>query len=211
MNDYKDFGFKSAAPPHTMRYLLPAVLSLAGGVGAGTRLLDVGCGNGYVIGEFLKLGCDCVGVDLSEQGIEIARDRYPNARFELMAADSSILDNLGEAPFDLVVSTEVVEHLYAPKLYAKGCFSALRPGGRMICSTPYHGYMKNVLIAAAGKFDWHHGALWDGGHIKFWSRATLGELLKSAGFDNIQFRGAGRLPYLWMSMVMSGDRPLQLK
>jgi hypothetical protein len=44
--------------------------------------------------------------------------------------------------------------------------------------------------------------LWDGGHIKFWSKKTLSELLKREGFEVIDFHGVGRLPYLWKSMVL---------
>jgi len=147
-----------------------------------------------------------VGTDLSEDGIAIARQTYPAGRFEIMPADEKLLDRLGEQPFDLVISTEVVEHLYAPRPYVRGCYDALRVGGRFICSTPYHGYLKWVALAMSGAMDAHVGALWDGGHVKFWSRKTLTKLLTEVGFNNIQFRGAGRLPYLWMSMVMSGDR-----
>ena len=90
----------------------------------------------------------------------------------------------------------------------RGCLLATRPGGRFICTTPYHGYLKNLAISLTNKWDDHITPFWDGGHIKFWSRKTLGRLLTEAGFTNLQFRGAGRLPYLWMSMVMSGDRPV---
>ena len=204
---YRDFGFANANASHMHRHFMPGVMALAGSVGPGTRVLDVGCGNGYTCGEFLRLGCTVVGIDLSEQGITQARAAYPEGRFELLAADDSVLANLGEAPFDLVVSTEVVEHLYDPRSYAKGCYHALRPGGRFICTTPYHGYLKNLLIALGGKWDAHANPLWDGGHIKLWSRATLSQLLGESGFADLRFRGAGRFPYLWMTMVLSGERP----
>jgi len=204
---YKEFGYSSAAPACSAAVLLRPVMKLAGHVGPGTRVLDVGCGNGYFAGRFLERGCTVVGIDLSPQGIQIARRTYPAARFELLAADAKLLENLGEPPFDLVVSTEVIEHLYDPRSYLAGCFAALRPGGRFICSTPYHGYVKNLLLSLAGRWDQHLSPLWDGGHIKFWSRATLSQALREAGFQNLRFRGAGRLPYIWMSMVMSGDRP----
>jgi len=113
---------------------------------------------------------------------------------------------LGCDPFDIVISTEVIEHLYSPRLYISGCYKAVRPGGLFVCSTPYHGYLKNLLIALLNKNDSHTSPLWDGGHIKFWSRKTLGQLLTETGFTNLQFRGAGRMPFLWMTMLMSGDR-----
>ncbi|MGE5608629.1 MAG: class I SAM-dependent methyltransferase [Bacillota bacterium] len=204
---YKDFGYESAAPAHTAAYLLEPIVSLCPTLEPGLRVLDVGCGNGYLAGQFLSRGCRVVGLDLSEQGIGIARQTYPAGRFEVLAADDEVLQNLREEPFDLVISTEVVEHLYAPRPYVRGCFSALKPGGRFICSTPYHGYLKNLLLALTGKLDAHFGPLWDGGHIKFWSQKTLTQLLVESHFENIQFRGCGRFPYLWMSMVMAGDRP----
>jgi 2-polyprenyl-3-methyl-5-hydroxy-6-metoxy-1,4-benzoquinol methylase len=204
---YKDYGFPDARPSHMDRYLLPLLFELAESLAApNKRVLDVGCGNGAIAAQFLACGYDVVGIDLSTTGIEVARKNFPAGRFEIMPADEHILQRLGCEPFDVVISTEVVEHLYAPRGYVAGCYKAVRPGGRFICSTPYHGYLKNLVIAVTGKSDAHANPLWDGGHIKLWSRRTLSQLLREAGFANLQFRGAGRIPFLWMTMVMSGDR-----
>ncbi|MCI0745609.1 MAG: class I SAM-dependent methyltransferase [Verrucomicrobia subdivision 3 bacterium] len=203
---YKDYGFRSADPSHMHRRFMPHVLALAGELKPQTRVLDVGCGNGFTCGEFLKRGCNVVGIDLSRQGIEIARKAHPQGRFEVLPADDRLLENLGEEPFDIVVSTEVVEHLYDPRSYARGCFRALKSGGRYICTTPYHGYVKNLVLALLGKWDTHANPLWDGGHIELWSRATLSTLLLESGFTNIQFRAAGRVRWLWMTMIISGDK-----
>lgn len=206
-SDYRDFGFLSPEPSHMHGHFMPAVFALAGDIRPEMRVLDVGCGNGFTCGEFLKRGCRVTGIDLSLQGVELARKTYPEGRFEVLPADENLLTNLQEDPFDLIVSTEVVEHLYAPRFYAKGCFAALKPGGRFVCTTPYHGYLKNLVLALAGKWDAHANPLWDGGHIKLWSRATLTCLLEETGFRNVQFRGAGRFPWLWMTMILSGDKP----
>ena len=69
-------------------------------------------------------------------------------------------------------------------------------------STPYHGYLKNLVMAATGKMDAHFTVLWDGGHIKFWSRKTLTQLLEEFGFEVIGFKGSGRFPYIWKSMFI---------
>lgn len=171
------------------------------------RILDVGCGNGYFAGRLLQQGCQVVGIDLSASGIQIARQSHPQGRFELLTADEQVLKNLNEEPFDCVISTEVIEHLYAPRPFVRGCFAALKPEGRFVCSTPYHGYLKVLAIVVPGHFDAHFYPLWDGGHIKFWSRKTLLQLFHETGFVNLQFRGAGRCPYLWKSMLVAGDRP----
>lgn len=205
--DFKDFDYTNEAESHMHRHFLPHIFALGGKLRPGLRVLDVGCGNGFAAGQFLARGCEVVGIDLSESGIALARKTYPTGRFEVMPADEFILANLRCKPFDLLISTEVVEHLYAPRPYAAGCFQALRPEGRFICSTPYHGFMKNLVLAMLNKWDAHASPLWDGGHIKLWSRKTLSTLLAETGFVNLQFRGAGRLPGLWMTMVMSGDKP----
>ncbi|MFX7844634.1 methyltransferase domain-containing protein, partial [Acinetobacter baumannii] len=94
---------------------------------------------------------------------------------------------------------EVVEHLYDPRELARYAFAALRPGGVLLMSTPYHGYVKNLMLSVFNRWDRHLDPHWHGGHIKFWSRATLARLLREAGFSVEAFAGVGRVPYLWKS------------
>lgn len=68
-------------------------------------------------------------------------------------------------------------------------------------STPYHSYLKNLALALSGKMDNHFTALWDHGHIKFWSKKTLTLLLREAGFSKVKFFRAGRIPPLAKSML----------
>lgn len=104
---------------------------------------------------------------------------------------ADLLDRLGEEPFDLIVSTEVVEHLYDPGTWAAGCYGALRSGGKLIFSTPYHGWLKNVAVAAANKSDFHHHPLGVGGHIKFFSNKMLSMLPKRLGLEMSALLGWG--------------------
>ncbi|MEY4485353.1 MAG: hypothetical protein RL693_2805, partial [Verrucomicrobiota bacterium] len=48
-------------------------------------------------------GEQVVGIDLGQQGIEIARKAYLEVRFEIMGADIDVVSKLDEAPFDLVI------------------------------------------------------------------------------------------------------------
>ena len=105
--------------------------------------------------------------------------------------------------FDVVISVEVIEHLFDPKQLIRSAKQCLKPGGTLILTTPYHGYWKNLALALSGKMDSHHTVLWDGGHIKFFSVPTLTQLLTTEGCTNIQFHFAGRFPYLWKSMLCS--------
>lgn len=194
--------------PHTEAYLLKPLLQLLPSPEATpVRVLDLGCGNGSLSCFLNSLGYCVIGVDPSMSGIEVASSNAPAVSFHLCPADPASLQALRLGSFDVVVSTEVVEHCYAPRQWASAAFSALNHGGILVCSTPYHGYLKNLLLALSGKLDQHFTALWDGGHIKFWSRKTLTLLLEESGFEILQFRGAGRFPWIWKSMLIACRKP----
>jgi 2-polyprenyl-3-methyl-5-hydroxy-6-metoxy-1,4-benzoquinol methylase len=169
------------------------------------RLFELGCGNGSVANELVGLGWDVIGVDPSEQGITQANARFPNIRLKIGSAYDDLAAEYGTFP--VVVSMEVVEHVYAPRKYAATLVSLLEQGGVAIVSTPYHGYLKNLALAASGKLDAHFTALWDHGHIKFWSEKTLRSLLEEAGFRGIRFMRVGRIPALAKSMIAIARKP----
>src|SRR6185312_11696355 len=106
----------------------------------------------------------------------------PDLNLRVGSAYDDLRARFGTFPF--VLSLEVIEHVYEPRRFAQAVFHLLEPGGLAIISTPYHSYLKNVALAVSGKMDSHFTALWDGGHIKFWSRSTLTVLLKEAGFSS---------------------------
>jgi 2-polyprenyl-6-hydroxyphenyl methylase/3-demethylubiquinone-9 3-methyltransferase len=83
--------------------------------------------------------------------------------------------------------------LYAPRELVAQARRLLRPGGGVLfVSTPFHGYWKNLSLALTGKLDDHFTALWDHGHIKFWSCKTLGKLLAEGRFEICETLFAGR-------------------
>jgi 2-polyprenyl-3-methyl-5-hydroxy-6-metoxy-1,4-benzoquinol methylase len=188
-------------------YVLPCLLNLCADLPPHSRILDVGCGNGALAAQFAQRGHSVVGVDMAEAGIRIARKSCPAGRFEVLGADRYVLERLQEEPFDLVYSSEVIEHLYDPRSFMAGCFVATKPGGLFICTTPYHGYMKNLALSLTNGWDKHADPLFDGGHIKLFSFRKLSQLMTEAGFRDLKFRGTGRLPYLWKSMVIASVRP----
>jgi SAM-dependent methyltransferase len=189
-------------------YLLPTTLSILETInpsGATMKVFELGCGNGSVAQAVSRLGYLVTGVDVSEQGIQQAHRTYPH----LKLSQGSAYDNLVECygTFPIVLSLEVVEHLYSPRSYAKNLHALLEPGGTAIVSTPYHGYWKNLALAVTGKFDNHFTALWDHGHIKFWSIDTLSVLLREVGFGEITAYRIGRVPALAKSMIAVARKP----
>lgn len=202
-----EFKFASADAEHTAQYLLPAVLRILAGEGesAKTSIFDLGCGNGATAEILQRHGYEVVGVDPSTSGIREAHRAYPNLQLFVGSAYDDLAARFGR--FQVVLSLEVIEHVYYPRKFAATLFSLVRPGGMAIVSTPYHGYLKNVGMALIGKLDSHFTALWDEGHIKFWSILTLKELLMEAGFSGISFQRVGRIPVFAKSMIAVARRP----
>ena len=134
----KLYGWEScnATPAHSC--LLPAIIKLLP-KGQVLSILDAGCGNGFVAGKLAELGHNVVGIDLAEDGIAIARNTYPSLRFEV----HSIYDDLQDivTNVDLVISSEVIEHLFSPAAFLRNVHKVIRPGGHIILTTPYHGYL----------------------------------------------------------------------
>lgn len=164
-------------------------------------ICDLGCGNGHISGRLGASGYQVTGVDASASGIQIARGTYSGVKFVKALIDRDLHARLGRKDFDLVISSDVIEHLYRPSDLLEAARSLLRPGGQILLGTPYHGYLKNLALAATGKMDSHFSALHDGGHIKFFSVRTLSTLMIRHGFEDLRFTFYGRAPWLWKNMI----------
>ena len=201
MADYVDYGFHNDGPTHNLGYQLNELTAMLDKA-QNRCILDLGCGNGYLVNYLLKLGYNAYGTDASAEGIDIAKKANADRFFVQDLSSDNLPAELQSIPFDTIISTEVIEHLYNPEAFIGFCKKQLQPGGQLIITTPYHGYLKNLMLSIFNKWDTHMNPLWLGGHIKLWSRNTLTKALNNAGFEVITFAGCGRLPYFWKSMMI---------
>ncbi len=124
------YVWASAELTRSHDYLLPALKEILAGetlLQDRKRLFELGCGNGSVANELVRLGWDVTGVDPSEQGIAQANARYPAIPLRIGSAYDELAAQYGTFP--VVVSLEVVEHVYAPRKYAATLFSLIEQGG----------------------------------------------------------------------------------
>ena len=204
-NDTSGYVYSDADLNQSHGFLLPPILKALALSASEKRLFELGCGNGSVAYELTQRGWDVTGVDPSAEGIAHAHESYPDLKLHCGSAYDDLVGQYGQFP--VVLSLEVVEHIYAPRHYARTLFELTEEKGTAIVSTPYHGYWKNLALAACGRMDMHFTALWDGGHIKFWSIATLSKLLQEVGFVDVHFVRVGRVPVLAKSMIAIARKP----
>lgn len=147
------------------------------------RHLDIGCGPGTFIGTLPDAG-DSVGVDISQVQLRYAQREYaaPNRRFVVIAPGSL---PFADASFDCVTLVELIEHLTpaAAQATLEEAYRVLRPGGRVLVSTPnYRGLWPVIegLLNRFGKVDYSDQ------HINKFNRKKLLKLMQQCGFRQIR-------------------------
>src|SRR5581483_6716498 len=100
---------------------------------AGRKVLDYGCGNGYLLGLYARRGAEVYGLDVTDRAIELAR-----SRFALIGLDGTFIRNDGatipfeSGTFDVVCSLGVLHHIPDPAPVVAELFRVLKPGGRLV-------------------------------------------------------------------------------
>lgn len=161
------------------------------------RVLDFGCGIGQASRIFAEAGHEVVGVDISTPAVLHARENAPNATFETVAHEGAL--PFPDQVFDACYCSEVIEHLFDIRGFFDEMARVLVPGGLLLLTTPYHGWLKNLVIVTFG-FDRHFDPT--GEHIRFFSTNSLRRCLKEHGFSLIHRRGIGRLRPVWKSLFV---------
>ncbi|HKI45257.1 MAG TPA: class I SAM-dependent methyltransferase [Balneolales bacterium] len=204
-----EFCWAGGEAPDSHGYLAPAVISELKKIAARypdrqLKVLDLGCGNGAFSARMVHEGYEVKACDHSISGVQIAKEQYSQIEFFQHDIIQPLPDQLNGV-FDVVVSLEVIEHLFQPRALFDRAREALGEGGCLIVSTPYHGYLKNIALALFNKFDDHWHPLRDFGHIKFFSRGTLTKCIEECGFQLRGFHRVGRIPALAKSMIATAD------
>ena len=202
--EHPGYSYDNSNASCAHEYLLPMLRRCVADISQGRslRIIDLGCGNGYVASRLAQLGHSVTGVDVSIDGIETARASFPGISYHLGSVyDDDLISKVG-GPVECVISLEVVEHLFFPKRLFEQSFNMLVKGGALVVSTPYHGYLKNLALSLTNSWDAHFSVHWDGGHIKFFSKKTLAAMATTTGFVKVKFFPVGRVSGLWKAMIM---------
>lgn len=144
-------------------------------------ILDIGCGSGYLAKILASEGKIVCGVDISAVALDKAKPYLKNSFcFDIQRDDWP--PELMEQKFDLVVASEIIEHIFMPVDFLKKVKTILGPESALIITTPNFLFWKNRFKMLFGKFRYEEKGLLDFGHIRFFTLKTARETFDKTGF-----------------------------
>ena len=145
----------------------------------GARVLDVGCSSGYLSRPLAESGSTVTGLELDPEAAEQARAFCD----QVLVGDVERMDLPFEpASFDAVVCGDLVEHLRDPRAFFARVRPLIKPGGRIVLSTPNVANWAIRLSLLFGRFRYSERGILDRTHAHLFTRKTLKEALEGAGY-----------------------------
>tara|TARA_E500000178_G_C16960891_1_gene725961 strand:- start:110 stop:823 length:714 start_codon:yes stop_codon:yes gene_type:complete len=150
-----------------------------------SKVLEIGCGRGEFINEFINLNMDGYGIDESN----IAKTNFPNILFSQVNLIKNKIpydDNI----FDVIYSKSVIEHFYYPEKILTEAYRVLKPGGIIITLTPDWEYIFKSFYE-------------DFTHRTPFTSMSLKDIHLVCGFKNIKVEKFKQLPILWNKSIIN--------
>ena len=183
---------------------------------SGKRVLDVGCGNGYVTCKFAQTGASVVAVDLTDKGVELTRARLSlhGLEADVRRADAESLA-FGDDTFDIVVSFGVLHHTPDTETAVSEIHRVLRPGGRFLLMLYHRNSFAYRLLFPVKRLiqpSWRGKSAADQVNAvdgstnplgKVYSKSEVRTLLKS--FADLEFRTAAMF-FRWARLIPTPAR-----
>lgn len=157
----------------------------------GRNVLDCGCGRGDYL---VDIDGEKFGIDISD--VAFKKSGITGIKFKVADFEKNIPFDDGK--FHNVICIEVIEHIRNSEKLMNEISRVMQRGGILILSTPYHGFIKNIICAATN-FEEHFNS---GIHIRFFTRKSLRNLLEKNGFEILKYYNVGRFFPVEKSMVV---------
>jgi len=173
-NYVQQYGIK------TGRYSSHSAILAMIGRGSG-RVLDVGCGDGYLSAQIQSLGWYVVG--LENHTVSVDRARSICDRIIVVDLNKLDVSMLAEESFDMMICGDVLEHLLDPLTTLRLLTEGLKPEGTLIISVPNVAHVWVRLNLMFGRFEYTTQGILDRTHTRFFTRRSLIKLVTDAGLD----------------------------
>ncbi len=157
----------------------------AGGIRAGSRVLDLGSGPGNTANLLARTGATVTGIDFSPEMVRVARTTYPEITFEQADAERLPYE---DGSFDAVVASYLLHRLARPEVVLREAHRVLRPGGAFVFALFGEGGDQSSVIAFFEAVEAHHD-LGEGFLPPLYGvteSSVFESMLTSAGFPDCQ-------------------------
>lgn len=148
-----------------------------------SRILELGCSTGYFTDHLVKKCATVVAVDCDPTSIKACRDRGITAfQFDLSSGE---IDGLlaDQAPFDVVVAMDVLEHLPRPQDLLARLHRLMDRRGKLIVTGPNVAYWHTRWELMRGRWNYAEAGIMDETHLRWFTRETWRKLLEETGFE----------------------------
>jgi glycosyltransferase involved in cell wall biosynthesis len=153
------------------------------------RILDVGCGPGWLAEQLTAAGHDVTGIDATEA--DGVRDRM--RRFVLADLSAGLPDTIDDR-YDVVIAADIIEHLDDARGMLADLARHVRPDGSVIVSVPNFAHWYPRARVASGRFDYDQRGILDATHLRFFTRRSFLRAAREAGLEPLQHAHTG-LPF----------------
>lgn len=184
-------------------FLLARVAEIGARLDRAPRVLDIGCGEGHSAAALRRAGAEVLAVEVAAEPLRRARERHPD--LDVLLVEPEVPLPLGDTGFDMVWAGETIEHIADTARWLSELRRVLRSGGLLAISTPDHGLLLRLRLALSARA---FGERFDprGDHLRFYTRATLADLLADFGFEDVAVRAVGGLPGAHRVLLASARR-----
>lgn len=228
LSDRYDEYYKSSLQPEQLpdvprsgwpRNRVEAIMAHAG---SGDTVLDVGCGNGFLLHQLRANFKHLIGLEYSPGRLAQARVNLASLAFTGVQGSAEAMTEIVDNSIDCVVSADTIEHIPDVYLAANELLRVLKPGGRLVVNTPNIAFIKKRALLLIGRFPstsqpnegFGNDVLYDGGHLHYFTFRSLRLLLTRAGFrieGSIGYGRLGRLHHLYPPLLSGGVELLARK
>lgn len=164
----------------------------------GSKILDLGAGEGALALRLQDLGYEVLAVDVNEKEFKCASVKFKKVNFNSVTEINFLIDEYSEN-FDAVLGLEVIEHVENPYEYIRLLKKLLRTGGYMILTTPnITSWISRMQFLFKAKFHQFQDEDLEYGHISPISEWELKVILKNEKFQEINIFSGGTLPVIWL-------------